>query len=164
MKFWNSIAIGEFFDRALVRPLISFLKQGLSPQKLALSVALGVSLGIFPVLGTTTILCGVVAVAFRLNMPAIQLINYFSSPLQFFFIIPFIRFGEFLFNETPFPLDVFQIISMIQSNMLEAIHTLWWTTMHAIVAWLIVGPLVSAVLYFILLPIFIRLVQRTAEQ
>lgn len=128
-----------------------------------MSVALGVALGIFPLLGTTTILCVAAAILFGLNLPAIQLINYFASPLQLLFLIPFIRFGELLFNEVPLPLDVLQIITMLQSDAIGAVNFLWWTTMHAIVAWLLVGPLLAAALYFVLVPVFTRLTPRGAE-
>ena len=153
----------NFLHRALVVPLVGFLKQGLTPEKLALSVALGVTLGIFPVLGTTTILCAAIALLFGLNLPAIQLINYFASPLQLLFLIPFIRLGELLFNDVPLPLDILQIISMLQSDAVGAVNFLWRTTMHAIIAWLLVGPFLAAALYFILLPVFARLTPQNAE-
>jgi uncharacterized protein (DUF2062 family) len=41
-----------FLYRKLVRPLVDLLRQGVSPEKIALSVALGVTLGVFPVLGS----------------------------------------------------------------------------------------------------------------
>jgi uncharacterized protein (DUF2062 family) len=59
----------------LIRPLIDLLRQGISPKKLALTIALGFWLGVTPVLGSTTILCTLAAVALRLNLPAIQLVN-----------------------------------------------------------------------------------------
>jgi uncharacterized protein (DUF2062 family) len=154
---WADSAIGKFFERGLITPLINFLKQGLSPKKLALCVAFGVSLGIFPVIGITTILCTIAALSFRLNMPAIQLVNYFVSPLQLIFFIPFIRLGEYLFNVKALSLDVFQIISMIGTDVVGAINALWWTTMHAIVAWFLIGPAVAIILYFLLVPIFSHL-------
>src|SRR3981081_2804173 len=43
-----------FFYRRLVRPLLDLLRQGATPEKLALSVALGAMLGVFPMLGATT--------------------------------------------------------------------------------------------------------------
>ncbi len=156
-KFLN-ISVKNFFERALVTPLINFLKQGLSPHKLALSVALGVSFGIFPVIGTTTILCTIAALAFRVNLPAIQLVNYFASPLQLILFIPFIRLGEWLFNKPPLPLDVFQIIGMLQEDILKAVNYLWWTTMYAVAAWFIIVPLAAVVLYYILVPVFSRFV------
>jgi uncharacterized protein (DUF2062 family) len=156
MKFSESFA-GKFVDRTLVKPLLGFLKQGLSPEKLAMCVACGLVLGIFPVIGATTILCTIAAIVFRLNMPAIQLINYFVSPLQLIFFIPFIRLGEFLFGEEPIPLSVFDIINMIRTDVLGAIQSLWWTTMHAIVAWLLIVPLAGILLYMIVVPVFRRL-------
>ena len=63
---------------------------GITPEKIALSVALGITLGVTPVLGSTSILCFLAAVVFRLNAPAIQLVNYFVYPLQFALLIPFI--------------------------------------------------------------------------
>jgi uncharacterized protein (DUF2062 family) len=50
-----------FFSRRLVRPLLNLLRQGVTPEKIALSVALGVMLGVFPVLGATTALCALAA-------------------------------------------------------------------------------------------------------
>lgn len=157
------LPVKQFLNRALVTPLAGFLKQGLTPEKLALSVALGVAFGIFPIFGTTTILCAAAALLFGLNLPAIQLINYFASPLQLLFLIPFIRLGELLFNEAPLPLDVLQIITMLNADLIGAVNFLWWTTIHAIVAWLLVGPILAISLYFILVPIFARLIPQISE-
>lgn len=149
-----------FFHRALAVPLIGFLKLGLSPEKLALTIAFGIVLGIVPVIGVTTILCALAAFLFRLNMPAIQLINYFVAPLQLIFLIPFIRAGEFLFRDQPLPLNVYQIIGMIQTDVMGAVNFLWWTTMHAIVAWLVIGAPLLIILYIVFVPIVRRLVSR----
>ena len=51
--------LARFFQRTLVRPLLSLLTQGLSPEKLALSVVCGATISTFPVIGSTTILCTV---------------------------------------------------------------------------------------------------------
>lgn len=155
---WNEKKIGLFFQRTLVVPMTNFLKQGISPRKLALTIALGIVLGIFPVFGFTTILCTIAAVAFRVNMPAIQLVNYFVSPLQVLLIIPHIRAGEILFGEPPIPLDVVQMMAMIQTDVVGAVNVLWWTLFHAVVAWTLIGFPLVVLLYFILIPILDRLV------
>ncbi len=149
--------IVKFLDRALLTPLLNFLKQGLSPEKLALCVALGLLLGTFPVLGSTTLLCTAAALAFRLNMPAIQLINYFTYPLQLLLFIPFIRAGEFLFGQPPIPLDLVKIFTMLQTDVVGAINSLWMTNVRAIAAWSLSAPLIAIALYFLLVPIFRRL-------
>ena len=43
--------------KKIIGSLQDFLKQGLSCEKPAFSIALGITLGTFPVLGLTTILC-----------------------------------------------------------------------------------------------------------
>ncbi len=42
----------------------------MTPEKMALSLALGGALGVFPALGCTTLLCTLVAIVLRLNLPA----------------------------------------------------------------------------------------------
>ncbi|MCK9410379.1 MAG: DUF2062 domain-containing protein [Bacteroidetes bacterium] len=156
-KFSAISSVSKFFDRTLVTPLINFLKQGLSPQKLALCVALGLVLGTFPVLGSTTILCAIAALVFRLNMPAIQMINYFAYPLQLLLFIPFIRAGEIIFNQEPIPLDLELIFTMLRTDIAGAVKSLWWTNMRAIVVWGITVPPAGFVLYHIFVPLFLRL-------
>lgn len=67
---------------------------GLSPEAIALILVLGLVLGVFPVYGAPTLLCALAAAAFRLNLPAIQLINQACSPLQLALAIPLGRAGE----------------------------------------------------------------------
>jgi len=66
---------------------------GLSPETIALIFALGIVLGVCPIYGLPTVLCAVVAMAFRLNLPAIQLVNQICSPLQLALLIPLGRAG-----------------------------------------------------------------------
>jgi len=133
-------------------PLVDLLRQGITPEKLALSLAFGICLGVFPVLGSTTILCSLAALIFRLNLPAINLINWFVYPLQIALIMPFIRMGEKLLGAKPVPYTLTQMITMLRTDMWATITALWHTTMHAIFAWFIVGPLMIWVLYKSLTP------------
>jgi uncharacterized protein (DUF2062 family) len=90
-----------FFSRRLVRPFLDLLRQGVTPEKIALSVALGVTLGVFPVLGSTTALCALAAFAWQLNLPAIEIVNYFIYPLQIALLIPFFRAGRAALPRAP---------------------------------------------------------------
>jgi hypothetical protein len=58
-------------------------------ERLAVSLALGAVLGVFPVVGVPTFLCGAVAAVWRLNFPALQLMNYVVYPLQIALLWPF---------------------------------------------------------------------------
>ena len=141
-----------FFHRRLVLPVLELLRQGVTPEKIALSIALGFVLGVFPVLGSTTALCALAALVLRLNLPAIQIINYFVYPLQIALLIPFFRLGELLFRSPHLPLSVSQIRAMIHSSLREAIRMLWTTTWHAAVVWCLLAPVSAAALYAALLP------------
>jgi uncharacterized protein (DUF2062 family) len=156
-----------FFHRRLVRPLLDLLRRGATPEKLALSVALGVVLGIVPMLGATTTLCALAAFALRLNLPAIQMVNYFVFPLQLALLIPFFRLGEKLFRAPHLALTAAQIHAMMHANMGNALRSLWATTWHAMVVWCLLAPLCAGALYAVLAPAFRgagrRITTRVAE-
>ena len=153
MTMQSNIVTG-FLNKVLLQPLVKFLKQGLTAEKLSLCVALGLTLGTFPVLGSTTLLCTLAAFIFRLNLPAIMFINYFAYPLQLILFIPFIRIGEFLFHQTPMSLDLVLIFTMLKTDMVGTIQSLWWTNMRAILAWFLCALPVGVGAYFSLTPIF----------
>jgi hypothetical protein len=142
--------------RRVVDPIVALLKQGATPERIALSMAVGACVGVFPVLGTTTVICLVVAWIFRLNVAAIEILNYVVYPLQVALIIPFVRLGEHLVRAAPTPLALPQLVAMFRAGTLHAIGVVWRSLMYASLVWLLVAPLLMAVLYVILLPIVRR--------
>jgi uncharacterized protein (DUF2062 family) len=93
----NSLAdIRRSARRQTRAALARVLLQPTSNECLARSVAFGTVLGAFPVLGTATPLCAAATLAFRLNMPAVELSNHLPSPLQLELLIPFSRLGMVL--------------------------------------------------------------------
>src|SRR5271165_2756777 len=143
----------EFIQKRLLHPILQLLTQGITPEKIALSLAFGFMLGIFPVLGTTSLLCLIAALLFRLNLPAVQLVNVLVYPLWFALLIPFIRLGERLFGVPPLAMTSAQILLLAHANFLQFLRVLGLTTLRAAAAWLLVGPLGIVLLYFILLPV-----------
>ncbi len=81
---------------AAKRNAIFWLSQGISPRRLALTLALGFAVGCIPVVGIPTVLCAALALSLRLNLPAIQMANYVAMPLQLVLIVPFVRLGRWL--------------------------------------------------------------------
>ena len=141
----------EALYRRLVHPVISLLKQGITPEKIALSLAIGIVLGIFPALGLTTLLCAAAAIVFKLNFPSIQLVNWFVYPLQLILILPFMRAGAFLFRARPLHLSLAQMLTIVRADWLGAVAMLWTATLRAVVVWMLVGPVMSFILYILLL-------------
>ena len=75
-------ALKERLYRRILEPLVELLRQGMSPDRLALCVAIGVVVGNIPILGISTILCAAIALVFRLNLPAIQIVQAAMAPTQ----------------------------------------------------------------------------------
>jgi uncharacterized protein (DUF2062 family) len=150
----------QFFERRFVRPILELLRQGATPEKLALSVALGAAIGVFPALGTTTAICGLLALALGLNLPAIQLANYAVYPAQIALLLPFFRAGEKLFGAEHVPLSVEQVRAMVDADLWTALRLLWTTVWHAMVAWSLVAPLFAVALYAALRPALRRALRR----
>jgi uncharacterized protein (DUF2062 family) len=139
--------------RKVVRPVLEFLRQGLTPEKLSITIVLGITLGVAPVLGSTALLCTLVAVAFRLNLAAIQLVNWLVYPFQLALVIPFYRLGGWMFKTPPSELSVVHILTLIRTNPFHAVATLWTVTLHALAAWLLLGSVTTGLLYVLLVPV-----------
>src|SRR5215469_1665363 len=99
----NSFSLTKIWKDS-VAIIVGQLTQGVTPQKIALSIALGFSLGVIPILGTTTILCAIAAIRLKLNQPVIQLVNWLVYPLQLGLLLVFVRIGEWI-TQTP-PTDL----------------------------------------------------------
>lgn len=111
------------------------LTQGVTPPALALSLAVGMGLGTFPVLGSTTLLCAAAAAWLRLNQPAIQLVNYVAYPLQLLLFIPLLRAGAALLGAPAEALTLDAIRAQIGADPLGAIQLYARATAGAILVW-----------------------------
>ena len=151
-----------FLRRRVADPLLLLLKQGLTPETLALSLALGASLGLFPVLGATTALCVAAGLALRLSHPALQVANYVVYPLQVPLILVFVRIGERIVGAAPMPFSVERLLVFFREDPLAFLERFGWTGLHGILGWLTVAPLVGGALYAGLVPLLRHAARRVA--
>lgn len=148
--------IKQFFNRKTIRPLLNYLKEGVTPRKLALAVALGFVLGVFPIIGVTTILCGAAAVIFRLNMAVIQLVNYVVYPVQLLFFFPYLKTGAFIFK-VQYVLSVKNITELTTFH--QVIHNfkhLHLIFLGAILVWIIFALISGFIIFRLLYSYFKR--------
>jgi hypothetical protein len=132
----------------------------MSPQRLALCVAIGVVVGNIPILGVSSILCAAVALAFRLNLPAIQIVQAVMAPTQLLLIIPFVRLGEWLLRAPHQALSIKEGLALISHGVRHAVTVLWDAILHAGFAWILIAPLATLALHRILTPVFSRAAAR----
>ena len=128
----------------------SWLLEGISPQRLALTLALGFVLGCIPLVGLPTGLCVAVALAFRLNLPAIQAANYAAMPFQLALVVPFIRLGGKLTPTAHSGLDLGVLaqspLHLIQHSSSQLVSQVGILAGQALLGWLLLAIPVLAVL------------------
>ena len=145
------VVSSEDSGRELVGLVVAQLKQGITPQKIALTITLGICFSAFPILGTTSLLCLAFGVWLGLNQPIIQLVNWLGSPLQMGLFAPFVRLGEHLTRSPRVSFSIPELIAKFRVSPLEFTREFGLTGWHGIVGWLAVTPLAGVLLYFIFL-------------
>jgi uncharacterized protein (DUF2062 family) len=122
---------------SIARKLASWLRQGISPRRLALTLALGFAIGCIPVVGIPTALCTLLALSLGLNMPAIQAANYAMTPVQVALIVPFVRLGMKLFAFGP--QTGLNAHALLHASPLAAISLMGGLAGKALLAWLLIA-------------------------
>ena len=152
----------SIFQRRIVDPIVAQLRQGIAPEKVALTIALGMVLGVFPILGSTMLLCALAAVLLRLNQPIIQLVNYAAYPIQLLLIIPIYRAGETLFQREHVPLSIPLIFDRFRADFRQFLLDFGLIAIHGIVVWCLLAPIAALLIYYITRPALRALARRTA--
>jgi uncharacterized protein (DUF2062 family) len=148
--------VKDWLQRRIVDPLRALLLQGISSDRLAMCVAIGVVVGNIPILGISTILCTGIALVFRLNLAAIQVVQAAMAPTQLLLIIPFVRLGESLLRAPHQAVSIGAGRALMAQGVGRAVTVLWDAIVHAGIAWLLVAPLAIVVFYKLLAPVFAR--------
>lgn len=140
------VAHAGFWKRRVGDVVVAQFKQGITPEKIALTVALGGVLAVFPILGSTTALCALAAFCLGLNQPIIQLVNYFCYPLQLALLLPFYRAGEWL-GAPHLALSIPQLVERFRAGPLRFVADFAGIALGGIGIWCVVAPLAAALLY-----------------
>lgn len=139
---------------------MDLLRAGATPERLAWSLAIGVVVGVNPLLGSTTLLALGLAGVFRLNVVASQIATHLAYPLQLLLFAVFIKLGSLLFDTPGLPLHRRLLIHLARHHPWETTKLLWHWEWHALVVWVFVA-LVGAPL---LAGMFKRPLQKWAER
>ena len=140
------------------------LTQGVTPHQLALTLALGIGFGLFPLLGFTTPLCLIAALVFRLNQPFIQFINYLLTPVHLIMIPIFLRIGEYIIGAEPISFSVTVMLNDLKEGPALFMEKYGMAAAYGILAWTLIAPVLSFMIYVISKPMFIRIRDRLAKK
>ncbi|CAN4098032.1 unnamed protein product [Withania somnifera] len=151
--------LGSWTRSKIVDPIFHILQRGAEPKLLALSAALGITLGVFPICGVTVFLCGI-AIALLgsfCHAPTVMLANFIATPIELSLMIPFLRLGESITGGSHFLLTSDALRKVFTG---EASKEVLLSILRAMLGWLVAVPFILAGLYVVFLPCFTILVRR----
>lgn len=136
----------EFLRCHVLRPLLRVLRGGVTPKRLAWSLALGMVIGINPSVGVTTVIIIALAWMFGLNQLASQIGAHIVAPLHLLLFLPFIQLGVYLFHTRRLPVTRKQLEHM-SHHPLHMVREIWQWELHALLVWavlaLVLAPLLA---------------------
>ncbi len=138
-------SVREFFRCKILRPLLKQLRGGVTPRRLAWSLALGIVIGINPSIGMTTLLVLVLAWVLGLSKVASQIGAHAMAPIHLILFIPFIELGVHLFHTGRLPMNLKQI-EHLGHHPLRLFREIWVWEWHALVVWAVVAAVAMPLL------------------
>ena len=150
----------SLWRRWVINPVAAQLSQGTEPRKISLALACGVTVGLFPLLGTPTLVSLAVGAVLKLNQPVLQVFRELTYPLHLASILLFIRAGELLFAVPHTPLTLPMMISRFSASPPQFLKDYGMLGLYAVTVWLLLAPLLASFIYWGSLPLVTKLSNR----
>lgn len=141
-----------WWRRWFVAPVMSQLTQGISPDRIAWSISLGIVIGVFPILGSTTLVCLLAAWALRLNHVAMQVFKEAIYPVHLLMIPIFIRMGERLAGVPLMSFSITELMKRFYADPMLFLKDFGMAAWHGVSAWLLFAPVAAVVLKWAIAP------------
>ena len=139
-----------FWRRRLLAPVVEQLTLGVTPDRLAITLAVATTTAIFPLLGATTALTLGAGLALRLNQVVVHTVNQLLAPVQLLLILAYVRAGEWLWRA---PVDHFSVTDVVrtfhENGWSEFLRRFGWAGVHAVTAWVVSAPFVGLGIYLL---------------
>lgn len=148
------------WQRHVIDPIAVQLTQGITPEKIALTLAVGSGLALFPILGTTTLLCLIAGILLRLNQPIIQIVNALCTPIHLPVIFFMVRLGSWMFNVQSAHVGIRMMNHMLWDDPRDFFERFGVTALHAIAAWALLAPFWMVIIYVFALPVLREALRR----
>jgi len=145
-----------WWRRLFVAPLVDQLTRGISPRQISWAIAVGAVLGVFPVMGTTTVLCLFVGWIFHLNQPLLQMSKVLVYPVHLSMILVFIHVGDRLYGVAPISYSLRELLNRFWIDPLQFGIDFGVRALHGVSAWILIAPFAVLIIQWITLPILNR--------
>ncbi len=145
-----------WWKRHITEPVMAQLRQGTTPSRLAWTMAAGVAFGIFPILGSTSLVCFLVACVFKLNQPVIHLVSTLVLPLHLALILVFIRFGQQLHGAELISGNIPELLAKFFNDPWAFVKEYALPAWRGIQAWALVAPVILLATKAVMHPVLQR--------
>ncbi len=139
--------------KRFMEPIKKMLRKGATPEQLAWSLAVGMVVGVNPLLGSTTLVTLALAGTFRLNVVASQLMNHLAYPLELLLFPVFVASGSMLFSTGRLPLERQALWAAARQHPWNTTLVLWRWEWHALVVWAVFAAVMLPALAMGLRPV-----------
>lgn len=139
----------SLWRRWVVKPVMIQLAQGTEPRQIAKATAVGMTFGIFPLLGSTFAMTMLVGVPMRLNQPILNIARELVYPIHLATVLLFIKAGEWLFGVPPVPLSIPLLMDRFWAAPGQFFADFGMLAVYGICVWALIAPVLFAVIYFV---------------
>ncbi|MEY3896890.1 MAG: hypothetical protein RLZZ214_2411 [Verrucomicrobiota bacterium] len=153
----NAVPKESWWRRRLVAPVVAQLTVGISPERIAWAISLGIVLGVFPVMGTTTLVCLVAGWLLRLNQPVLHVFSNLVYPLHLVLILVFIRLGERLYGAPRLSFSIPQLLGRFKDDPLQFGRDFGMSAWYGVSAWLLIAPVAALLIKLAIVPVLRQL-------
>lgn len=123
------------------------LTQGLRRRACCQAIAVSLTIGVFPIMGFSTLMNTFSAGILKLNQPVVQVCNWIVGPVKLALIFPFLRLGEWLFQAEPFRLSLTEFSERFFTDVAATSAEFAMTFVHAIAGWLVCIPVIYCAIF-----------------
>lgn len=152
-----------WWRRKLLAPVVAQLTQGISVERVSWTVSLGMVLGVFPIMGSTSLICIVAAWAFGLNQGLLHLFKALVYPAHLALILVFIHLGERLYGVPLISFSIPQLLGKFKDDPLQFGREFGMAAWHGVSAWLLIAPFAAILIKLVAQPI-LRRIARSIEK
>ncbi len=156
--------MGNLVQRMMVQPVMKLLRRGASPEQLAWSLAVGIVVGVNPLLGSTTLVVLGLAAVFRLNLVASQVGNHAMYLPELALFPVFVKLGSVVFSTQKLPMEGHELVMAVKTHPWDTTRLLWVWEWHALVVWAMCAVVALPVIAIALEPVLRRMLNRVKMQ
>ncbi len=147
------------FRNKILIPFKVIPKEGLSNEKIAMSLTIGVVSGFFPVVGGTTAIGFALLMIMKQNIAVVQAVNWIMAPLQLVTVIPFMRLGSSVFMKDHVSITIRQIVHAFEPGFWSGLKTVGMLHFYGVLAWTIIALPAGFLVYFLVI-MLLRFIQK----